>query len=106
MSNPFFNAMESGDIAQDIREISELLQQYSIAKSVEEIDNINRKANAKIAKIRSKDGVVFAGVLPSPPNSMPLSTQEQAQNLYNILNTIKAYLEAKLISKQGGDNDA
>lgn len=106
MSNPIFDAMESGDIAQDIREISELLQQYNAARSDEEFDNINRKANAKIAKIRSKDGVVFAGVLPSPPNSMPLPTQEQAQNLYNILNTIKAYLEAKLIAKQGGDNNA
>lgn len=106
MSNPIFDAMEQGDIAKDVREITTLLQEYSDTQSFNELDSINRKAKVKIAEIRSKDCNVFAGVLPSPPNSTPLPTQEQSQILYNILNTIKAYLEAKLISKQGGDNHA
>lgn len=54
MSNPFFDAMESGGIAQDIREISELLQQYSTAISDEEFDNINRKQMPKLQKSEAK----------------------------------------------------
>lgn len=106
MSNQFFDAMESGDIARDIKEIESIIRDYDNARYPQEIRNIDDRAKDKIMKMRDKDMDIRILTAPKAGNpGIPVS-QAEMPVLYNTLASIKAYLEAKLISKQGGDNDA
>lgn len=105
MSNPIYDMVKQMETQKDIAEINAILSGYENSNGRNNALDI--QASEKIRQMQRKDLAIYAMTAPGPgAPGIPWSEVPPAQ-LYNILISIKRYLEAKLadeIKKQQGEN--
>ena len=101
--NPTSDNLKNFETTHDILDITDIVSEYERSSGIYlDID----RARKKIVTLRENDPIINAMCAPKPHEPIiPLNETTQTQ-LYNILISIRAYLETKLIhdaqSQQGG----